>query len=405
VRGNPRTAVIPLLLAGLVCGPLAVGAAPPARAEQSCVTTPDANATDLWALRRLQPERAWPLTTGAGVTVAVIDSGVDARVPALAGRVQQGPDILDGGAFPSTRDCSGHGTLVAGIIAAAPVTGSGFHGVAPGVTILSIRQNEQLPGSDARGNPDGMATAIRYAVDQHVGVINISATTTADSAPLREAVAYALAANIVVVAAAGNDDLGLSQDQAPKTYYPAAYPGVLAVAGTDEADQRTSTSHVADYVGIAAPGKDVVSTGPNGPGRYAVVTGTSFATPFVAGVAALVRAYHPRLTVKQVVARLEATADQPPSAGAGTGAGVVDPYFAVTAVLPGESGVAPAAATPTRAGALPARAVAPAPVGASQAAIGALVGFGVVAAALGLLFCLPRGRARRWRPGRRRVSA
>jgi membrane-anchored mycosin MYCP len=364
VRGNPRTAVIPLLLAGLVCGPLAVGAAPPARAEQSCVTTPDANATDLWALRRLQPERAWPLTTGAGVTVAVIDSGVDARVPALAGRVQQGPDILDGGAFPSTRDCS-----------------------------------------DARGNPDGMATAIRYAVDQHVGVINISATTTADSAPLREAVAYALAANIVVVAAAGNDDLGLSQDQAPKTYYPAAYPGVLAVAGTDEADQRTSTSHVADYVGIAAPGKDVVSTGPNGPGRYAVVTGTSFATPFVAGVAALVRAYHPRLTVKQVVARLEATADQPPSAGAGTGAGVVDPYFAVTAVLPGESGVAPAAATPTRAGALPARAVAPAPVGASQAAIGALVGFGVVAAALGLLFCLPRGRARRWRPGRRRVSA
>ena len=395
-----RAGLAALLFAALLGGQVGAVAAP-ARAA-SCVTTPDDTAANLWALHRLQPERAWPLSTGAGVTVAVVDSGVDARIPALAGRVEQGPDVLDGGSVPSTTDCSGHGTLVAGIIAAAQVDATGFHGVAPGAAILSIRQNEQLPGNQARGETTGMAQAIRYAADHHAGVINISATTTADDPQLRAAVAYALAANVVVVAAAGNDDLGLSADQSQTTYYPAAYPGVLAVAGTDAADHRTDTSHAAAYVGIAAPGKDVLSTGPNGPGRYALVTGTSFATPFVAGVAALVRAYRPRLTAQQVVARLKATADPPPVGDAGTGVGVVDPYYAVAAVLPGESGVAPPAAPSAAARQpLPVRAVPASRSGVMPAVTGAAAAIVLLAVILGLIYSTPRGRARRWRPGRR----
>jgi membrane-anchored mycosin MYCP len=386
---------------------LAAGGAPlvadpaPARADQ-CVTTPDAAATDLWALRRLQPERAWPLSTGAGVTVAVIDSGVDVRVRSLAGRVDLGPDYLgDGGS--SASDCSGHGTLVAGIIGAAPVGADPFHGVAPGARILSIKQNQELPGEKPQGTPAGMAAAIRYAADRGARVINISATTTRDEPDLRAAVAYAQARDVVVVAAAGNDDLGLSTSRpASVTYYPAAYPGVLAVAGTDSGDQRSDTSHAAPYVSIAAPGNDVVSTGPNGPGTYAVVTGTSFAAPFVAGVAALVRAYRPKLTEQQVVARLEATADPPASPGAGVGAGIVDPYNAVTAVLPGENGVSqPSAAAARPAAALPSTPPAAARHGVRTAGYGAAAGLGALGLVAGLNRWLPLGRARRWRPGRK----
>jgi membrane-anchored mycosin MYCP len=393
-----RTALTGLLLAASWSASVVTGGSP-ASADQ-CVTTPDAAATNLWALHRLQPERAWPLTTGAGVTVAVIDSGVSAGIPALSGRVDSGPDLLDDGGS-SMSDCSGHGSLVAGIIAGSPVGSDPFHGVAPGARIMSIRQNVQLPGESPQGTTTGLAEAVRYAADHGAEVVNISSTSVVDDPALRTAVQYAQEKDVVVVAAAGNDDLGLSADHTATTYYPAAYPGVLAVAGTDANDQRVDTSHVASYVAIAAPGKDVVSTGPNGPGKYAVVTGTSFATPFVAGVAALVRAYRPTETAKQVIARLEATADPPPGGNAGIGAGIVDPYLAVTALLPAENGVSQTSAPAVRPAALPTAAPVAARGGVGPAVLGAVAALGVIGAVLGMGLWLPRGRARRWRPGRR----
>ena len=133
----------------------------------------------------------------------------------------------------------------------------------------------------------------------------------------------------------------------------------------------------------------------------AVVTGTSFATPFVAGVAALVRAYRPTETAKQVIARLEATADPPPGGNAGIGAGIVDPYLAVTALLPAENGVSQTSAPAVRPAALPTAAPVAARGGVGPAVLGAVAALGVIGAVLGMGLWLPRGRARRWRPGRR----
>jgi subtilisin family serine protease len=247
-----------------------------------------------------------------------------------------------------------------------------------------------------------MATAVRDATAAGARVINISATTPTDTPVLRAAVDYALAHDVVVVASAGNDDpstVDTTGTAPPAVYYPAAYPGVLAVAATGTDDRRTDASHSGTYVGIGAPGKDVVSTGPNGPGRYAMLSGTSFATPFVAGTAALIRSYRPGLTAAQVVARLKATADPPPTGvqNADVGAGIVDPYAAVAALIPGEQHATPVA-TRAPAQALPARPPRPDGTSRTLALAGAALAVLLVAAAFGLAAVLPNGRLRRWRP-------
>ncbi|RKS72669.1 type VII secretion-associated serine protease mycosin [Motilibacter peucedani] len=382
-----------------------VGGVPlaPARAATSrCATTPDQQVARPWQQSRLQPGRVWPLTRGAGVTVAVIDSGVDATSPHLRGAVDVGPDVLGRPGGGSGVDCSGHGTEVASLVAGRVLAGTPFAGIAPEARVLSIRQTERLEQGQPRGTTNGMATAIRAAVAAGARVINISATAEGSTPALKAAVDYAVAHDVVVVAAAGNDDgtrPAGDDGSTPPTYYPAAYPEVLAVAATDSADARADTSHAADYVDVAAPGQQVVVAGANGPGRYAVVTGTSFATPLVAGTVALVRAYLPQLTAAQVVARIEATADAPPAGrDAGVGAGVVDPYAAVTAVLPAEGAAGVHSAPPVAAAALPV------PRHAHRTSL-----IGVVLAAAGLgaaallavvALVLPRGRRRGWAPGR-----
>ena len=371
-------------------------------ADSECATTPTKQVTRPWQQSRLQPERVWPLTRGAGVTVAVIDSGVDATSAHLKGAVDPGPDVLGKPGGGSDVDCSGHGTGVAGLIAGRVLPGTPFAGIAPEARILSIRQTERLPQGQARGTAGGMATAIRAAVAGGAKVINISVTAEGSTPALRAAIAYAAAEDVVVVAAAGNDEGTAPQGDSgsePPTYYPAAYPEVLAVAGTDSTDARSDTSHAADYVDVAAPGQQVVAAGANGPGRYAVVTGTSFAAPLVAGTAALVRAYLPRLTAAQVVARIEETADAPPAGrDAGVGAGVVNPYAAVTAVLPAEGAAGRHA--------VPAAALAPrtAPRQESSHTIGVVLAAGALVASALLVIAalvLPRGRRRGWAPGRR----
>ena len=398
--------------AGALAAAVALAAAPPAPAAArshtgtGCSTTPAGTTPRPWAQQRLQPERVWPLTRGDGILVAVVDSGVDVRNPHLRGQVEPGPDLLTP-RRGTTRDCSGHGTLVAGLIVGRPLPGTPFAGVAPDARVLSIRQNERL-GATVLGDAAGMARAIRAAVDAGADVINISATTPRPTEALADAVAYATTNDVVVVAAAGNDDPERTEPGAgAPSYYPAAFPDVLAVAGTDRQDRRTDTSHAGTYVDVAAPGADITSTGPNGPGRYAVVTGTSFAAPLVAGTAALVRAYRPDLTAEQVVARIVATADPPASRAdaALVGAGVVNPYAAVTAVLPGEEVAArPQAITRASAGTpdlLPvvaAREPRPDERRATWTAGGALV---AALLAIAVAAAVPPGRRRGWRPGRR----
>ena len=356
--------------------------------------------TTPWAQQALGFASVWPLTRGAGVTVAVADSGVDAN-PQFGDRVLAGPDLapapagLAAGAVADA-DCVGHGTSVASIIAAAPVAGVSFTGVAPDAHILSIKitNSDTFPGQVT-------AEAIRTAVDDGAQVINLSLATVSTPA-LAAAVQFAQAANVVVVAAAGNDTPG----GATGPFYPAAYPGVLSVGAVAPDGSLASFSDTRTPVSVTAPGAGVTAAYPGTfPQAYNPASnGTSFATAFVSGVVALVRAAHPGLTQAQVVARITATADGP--AGPGTGHGLVNPLQAVTAILPATStgtttttgtgpGPAHPAVTINRAPhpAAPPDAIA-LPLAAGAAGVGALVAAGAVV--------IPAGRRRHWRPGRPR---
>ncbi|HEU5391604.1 MAG TPA: S8 family serine peptidase [Streptosporangiaceae bacterium] len=288
-----------------------------------------------WPQKELGFASVWHLTRGAGVTVAVVDSGVDAN-PQFGDRVIRGPDLVAGTkkGIPPGADCVGHGTAVASIIAAAPMPGISFTGVAPAARILSVK----ISGTDTfptAATPRGIMDAVQFGAD----AINLSLSTPDDVPALRQAVAYALSHNVVVVAAVGND----IPQNGTGPFYPAAYPGVLSVGAAGPGGTLAPFSDRRTPVGVIAPGVNVTSAYPGTfPDAYNPdQSGTSFAAAYVSGVVALVRAAHPRLNPAQVVARIEATARG--STGPGSGHGVIDPVRAVTADLPGDPAVAPAA--------------------------------------------------------------
>ncbi|MFH8892584.1 MULTISPECIES: type VII secretion-associated serine protease mycosin [unclassified Streptomyces] len=279
-----------------------------------------------WALQRLLLDTLWAGTKGKGVRVAVIDTGVDRINPQLAGALDTaaGRDFLDPKGGDGTNDTVGHGTRVAGLIAARPRPGTGFVGLAPEATVIPIRHN------DGRGNGKAatLARAIDHAVAARAHVINISQDTDAPLTPdsdLARAVRRALDEDVVIVASAGNDGLA---GHGRRTY-PAAFPGVLAVAASDRNNERAAFSQPGDFIGVAAPGVDMVSTVP-GFGQC-VDSGTSFSAPYVAGVAALLRAEHPRWTAREVVRQIQNTAERGVNGRDDqVGWGVVDPVRAVT---------------------------------------------------------------------------
>lgn len=355
----------------------------------SCLTAPtQVSGAVPWPQQRLDYARVWPLSQGQGVTVAVIDTGVDAGQAQLAGRVEDGFDVVHGSG-PANSDCVGHGTFVAGLIAAGPRPGVGFTGLAPAAVILPIRQTD----ADQDGTAGGLAAGIRLAVDHGASVINISLASTVPSTALDAAVAYAESRNALIVAAAAND----AQSGNPRTY-PASIPTVLAVGAVGPDDQRSAFSESGSFVDVAAPGSDVVGIGPGGPGQL-TGSGTSYATAFVSGVAALLRAYRPGLTAAQVRHRIEVTADHPAGIvpNAQVGWGVVDPYAAVTAELPEEGGrlpVATSSSAPQPAASHPPLQPPIRPVLVAAACV-VLAGAALVAARV-----IRHGRRRRWQPGR-----
>ena len=335
-RGGP---VLAACLAALMLAAPAVQAAPRVTEglpgpRPGCPPQPGipAPAGEPWAQQALRFSAVWDRTRGSGVTVAVVDSGVDAN-PQFGDRVTPGQDLVAGTkpGIPPGADCVGHGTAVASIIAAAPVPGISFTGVAPAARILSVKISgtDSFPTSAA---PQGIMDAVQFGAD----VINLSLATPDDVPALRNAVEYALRHNVVVVAAAGNDlRPGGSERAGP--FYPASYPGVLAVGAAAPGGALAGFSDRRTPVAVTAPGVNVTSAYPGTfPDAYAPAqNGTSFASAFVAGVVALVRSAHPELSAAQVVARIEATAHGP--AGPGTGHGLVDPVRAVTAALPAAS--------------------------------------------------------------------
>jgi membrane-anchored mycosin MYCP len=335
-----------------------------------------------WAQQVLDFSSVWPLTRGRGVTVAVVDSGVD-YTPQLAGKVTA-MDLTHSG----PQDCNGHGTEVASIIAARGQRASGlpFEGVAPAASIMSVKVNTQDQGTSAV-----LAAGIHDAAFRGAKVINVSITTGSTPA-LRAAVAYAQSQDAVIVAAGGND--GTVTGRGP--FYPASYPGVLSVGAVDENGALAPFSDQRSHVAVTAPGVDVTSAWPRG--YQTRLDGTSFATAFVSGVAALVRSRYPRLSAAQVVARIEATADG--GAGPGTGAGLVNPLQAVTALLVPGGTPSPAAAPK----AVSVSRMPPPDRRARAAALAITLGClgGVVLVTLGALVIGP-GRRRHWRAGRAKL--
>ncbi|MCX4769420.1 type VII secretion-associated serine protease mycosin [Streptomyces sp. NBC_01285] len=279
-----------------------------------------------WPLQRVLLDELWQDTRGKGVRVAVIDTGVDDTNPQLTSAVDAsaGADLLPGGGTDGTVDQVGHGTKVAGIIAARPRGGTGFVGLAPEATIIPIRQNDEKNS----GKDTTMAAAIDHAIAKGAEVINISQDTTrplTEDSVLGRAVARAIGRDIVVVASAGNDGM----DGRPKRTYPAAFDGVLAVAASDRNNERAPFSQAGGFVGVAAPGVDIVSTVP-GNGQC-TDNGTSFSAPYVTGVAALMRAKYPAWTAAQIVARIEQTAERSVNGHDDfVGWGVVDPVGALS---------------------------------------------------------------------------
>ncbi|MBT2481725.1 type VII secretion-associated serine protease mycosin [Streptomyces sp. ISL-94] len=324
---------------------LAVAAAPPAAAD----TIRDRQ----WGLLALRAEEAWGTTRGDGVTVAVLDTGVDDSHPDLAGQVLDGTDLVGIGAGRGGRAWARHGTAMAGIIAGhghGSSRGQGVLGVAPQARILPVRVilEEGDPGrAQARDSKGGaLAEGIRWAADHGADVINLSLGDDSDSAHHEagedEAVQYALGKGVVVVASAGNG--GESGD---RVSYPAAYPGVIAVTAVDRKGRKARFSTRNWYATVSAPGVDIVIADPDR--SYYEGWGTSAAAAFVSGAVALVKAAHPDLSPAQIKKLLEDTASDSPAAGRddGRGHGLVDPVAALQAA----EAVQPEAALPVPAAA------------------------------------------------------
>lgn len=333
----------------------------------------------------------WRLSRGAGELIAVVDSGVD-WTQQLNGRVFAIDETGTG-----IEDCVGHGTAVAGIIAAADDTQSGnpFAGVAPDAQILSVKVTNAAETNDASAlqSTASLAAGIVDAVNLHAQVINISIQTQAPDPQVAAAVQYAELHNVVVVVASGNDIQPNNGPLETGPFYPASFPGVISVGALNTDGSLASFSDVHSNTSVTAPGTQITSTEPRGyivPASNFDLEGTSFAAPYVAGVAALVRQRFPSLTEAQVVERIEATADG--NTGPGTGNGMVNPMQAVQAVMRGSA--SPPMAGPRRM--TVSRAVPPdqSAINTAMVTTGGSVGGAAVVAVAGLVFSQARRRRR-----------
>jgi type VII secretion-associated serine protease mycosin len=290
-----------------------------------------------WALDAMHTQQAWQTTKGKGITVAVLDTGVEADHPDLAGNVLPAKDMIGFGAKQGQRAWARHGTAMAGIIAGhghGPGDSDGVLGIAPEAKILPVRvileDDDPARGRARTTRGNALAEGIRWAADHGADVINLSLGDDSASAHPEpsedEAIQYALNKNVVVVASAGNGG-----DKGDHVSYPAAYPGVIAATAVDRYGTRASFSTRRWYSTVSAPGDKIVIADPDH--RYYEGWGTSAASAFVSGAAALIRAAHPGLTPAQIKQLLEDTARNPPAGGRddSRGFGFIDPAAAIKA--------------------------------------------------------------------------
>ncbi|SDT11490.1 type VII secretion-associated serine protease mycosin [Microterricola viridarii] len=321
--GRWGTAAAVAIVAAVTLGTTVIDA-PPAQADQI-------RDMQYW-LADYGFDEAWLSTKGAGVTVAVIDTGIDGSVAELKGAIVGGMDAsgigTQNGQTP-VGDNSQHGTMVASLLAGrgrGPVPGSGVIGVAPEAELLAASVAFGTNTGSTVSNDDQIATAVRWAVDNGADVINMSLTRNTLDWPQSwdDAFLYAFEHDVVVVAAAGNRGAGTAAVGAPATI-----PGVLTVAGVDrDGDASFDASSQGITISVAAPSEDLVGVVPGG--GYAKWDGTSGAAPIVSGLVALVRSAYPELGAADVINRVVSTA-VPRGAVQIYGNGLIDADAAVNA--------------------------------------------------------------------------
>jgi thermitase len=248
----------------------------------------------LWGMSKIEAAAAWQKTTGEGVKVAVVDTGIDYNHPDFGNRViDKGRDFASNHA--DAMDDHYHGTHCAGTIGAGLGNG-GVVGVAPNVSLIAVK----VLSASGSGSYDGVANGIIYAADAGAQVLSMSLGGPQSSKVIDDAVKYALGKGVLVVAAMGNEN-----SESPS--YPAACAGVMPVGATTVSDTRSSFSNFGKHISVGAPGSDILSTVPHG--GYKLLSGTSMATPHTSGLAALVKAAHPEFSAAQIRAKIEQTAD------------------------------------------------------------------------------------------------
>jgi len=248
---------------------------------------------DSWSLAKVHALDAWTSTTGLSETVvAVLDTGVDLNHPDLQGAFVEGYDTVNEDADPS--DDHGHGTMVAGVIAARSNNGIGVVGACWRCSLMPVK----VIASNGRGSAEDVAEGITWASTHGARVINLSFTMSAPDAGVAAAIDTARARGVVLVAAAGNTGTN-------DATFPASHPGVVSVAGTDAGDTRYSWSSYGSWVRLAAPGCSLTTAAGAGYGEFC---GTSSATAFVSGLAGLARSYAPSLSSDAIAEALSTSA-------------------------------------------------------------------------------------------------
>jgi subtilisin family serine protease len=299
--------------------------AEPDATTQATQTPNDSDWPNEWGPMVVNAPTAWNTTTGSANTViALLDTGADSTHPDLQGRLVAGYDFVNNDSNPS--DDNGHGTAVAGIAGAATNNSTGLAGMCWSCSLMPVK----VLGSNGSGDYATLANGITWATDHGADVISMSLVGSTDSSTLHSAVQYAHSHGVVLVSAAGN--FGTSTP-----YYPAAYPEVLGVAGTDDTNALYSWSDYGSWVKIAAPGcNDATMLGAS----YGTLCGTSAATPLAAGVVGLLRSAYPSATNAQVEAALESSAVK---VGTTVACGRIDAAAALSAMTTGSTSASCAA--------------------------------------------------------------
>jgi len=279
----------------------------------------DPNISDQWGWYRIKADKAYETGVhGSGVTVAVLDTGINVDHPDLMANIIDGWNFVENN--DDVTDLDGHGTMVAGIIAAVANNGIGIAGVSPNVSIMPLKVLTSSGGSWI-----DLDRAIIRAADNGADIIvmSLGGKYSQLSKATEAAIEYAYRKGCVLVAAAGNDN-------SSELFYPAAYEEVIAVSAIDQNDVKADFSNYGSYIDFCAPGVNILSTWKDG--NYASGSGTSFSAPFVAGVIALMLSKYPQLSPEEVIATLRAEAEDLGEDGWDPyyGWGLVDAYRAVS---------------------------------------------------------------------------